>query len=140
MTEFEPHRPYAARGHKAGRLKGRTIKKCENQNGDKKVRIHRQSTMIRQAVLTFLLCSTVASGRRRGLFQAPFSHVLEPESNRSPKYMSLFNIVKFPNDVCTSSADNTVSGTCYSSSECESNGGAASGNCAQGKGQPSFLC
>ena len=120
-------------GTKRGAQKEGPLKKCENQNGDKKVGNHRQSTMIRQAVLTFLLCSTVASGRRRGLFQAPLNQVLEPESNRSPKYMSLFNIVKFPNDVCTSSADNTVSGTCYSSSECESNGGAASGNCAQGE-------
>ena len=51
---------------------------------------------------------------------------------RSPKYMSLFNLVKFKNRMCTSSQDDYM-GTCYSEEECSDKGGSTNGNCAQGK-------
>jgi len=53
-------------------------------------------------------------------------------SARQDKLLNVFNIIKFPNDGCE-----TVSGTygvCYTASECDSLGGAASGNCASGFG------
>ena len=43
-------------------------------------------------------------------------------------------MVQFPNDECTSSSSSTTNGTCYTSSECGSRGGAASGSCAAGFG------
>merc|ERR1712227_1053445 len=47
---------------------------------------------------------------------------------RDEKLFSVFQIVKFSNDVCTASDGNM--GTCYTSSECSTIGGTAKGNCA----------
>ena len=47
---------------------------------------------------------------------------------------SLFSIVQFPNEECTSGSSSTTNGTCYTSSECGSRGGAAAGSCAAGFG------
>ena len=44
----------------------------------------------------------------------------------------MFSVVQFPNEECISSS--TTNGTCYTSSECNSRGGAASGSCAAGFG------
>jgi len=46
--------------------------------------------------------------------------------------LSVFNVVKFPNDAC--GATNGYNGTCYTSSECSSLGGTASGTCASSFG------
>ena len=46
--------------------------------------------------------------------------------------LSLFTIVSFKNDPCTSGTGNN--GTCYSSSDCNRLGGTASGSCASGFG------
>ena len=46
---------------------------------------------------------------------------------------SLFSVVQFPNEECTSGNTNT-NGTCFTTSECGSRGGAASGSCAAGFG------
>ena len=46
--------------------------------------------------------------------------------------LSLFTIVTFKNDLCTSTSGNN--GTCYSSSDCSKLGGVASGTCASGFG------
>lgn len=46
--------------------------------------------------------------------------------------LSLFTIVSFQNDPCTSGSGNN--GTCYSSSDCSNLGGTASGSCASGFG------
>ena len=48
--------------------------------------------------------------------------------------MSLFSIVNFPNDPCTSASDTTMTGTCLTSSECSDQGGTRDGNCAAGFG------
>ena len=50
-----------------------------------------------------------------------------------PGLFSLFNVVKFENNACVSNIDDNLSGTCYSKGECESKGGQAGGNCAQGE-------
>ena len=50
----------------------------------------------------------------------------------SPKVLSVFNVVKFPNSVCA--ATNSFNGTCYTASECTSKGGTASGTCASSFG------
>ena len=47
---------------------------------------------------------------------------------------SLFSIVQFPNDECTSSSSTTTLGTCLTSSECNTNGGSGAGTCAAGFG------
>ena len=44
---------------------------------------------------------------------------------------SLFNVVTFKNDGCSSS-DSGRNGTCYTSTECQDKGGRALGNCAAG--------
>lgn len=47
------------------------------------------------------------------------------------RVLSLFNVVKFQNDLCAGDKKN---GTCYTKSECESKGGVDNGDCAQGFG------
>merc|ERR1712241_363739 len=51
---------------------------------------------------------------------------------RGGKALSVFNVVKFPNSAC--GATNGYNGTCYTSSECSSLGGTASGTCASSFG------
>merc|ERR1711997_428760 len=53
---------------------------------------------------------------------------------RKGKQFSLFNIVQFPNDECTSSSSSTTTGTCITTSECTNAGGSGSGSCAAGFG------
>jgi len=56
----------------------------------------------------------------------------EDEQERSAKSLSVFNVVTFPNSAC--GASNGYNGTCYTSSECSSLGGTASGTCASSFG------
>merc|ERR1712241_1147558 len=58
----------------------------------------------------------------------------EEQRQRDQKQLSLFSVVQFPNDVCTSTASSTTIGTCYTSSECTSRSGGAEGSCAAGFG------
>jgi len=61
----------------------------------------------------------------------------EPKNVRDEKVFSLFTIVTFPNDECTSKSGSSTGatyGTCLSSTECSSNSGTADGNCASGFG------
>jgi len=51
---------------------------------------------------------------------------------RDEKLFSVFQIVKFNNDVCTTSDGNF--GTCYTEAECKDAGGTDSGSCASGFG------
>ena len=53
------------------------------------------------------------------------------QSERDGK-QSIFQVVRFPNEVCASSSG--VNGTCYTASECTSRGGSASGSCASSFG------
>ena len=43
-------------------------------------------------------------------------------------------MVQFPNEECTSSSSSTTIGTCYTTTECTSRSGTASGTCASGFG------
>jgi len=47
------------------------------------------------------------------------------------KSISIFNVVKFPNDACEG---NGQTGTCYTAEECSSIGGTNAGSCAEGYG------
>jgi len=51
--------------------------------------------------------------------------------SRDGKVLPIFQVVKFPNDVCTGSSRN---GTCYTSEECSTKGGTNDGSCASGFG------
>lgn len=58
-------------------------------------------------------------------------------ARRNAKAFSLFSVVTFKNEECTSEASfagGAVKGTCYSSTECSDKAGTASGNCASGFG------
>lgn len=55
-------------------------------------------------------------------------------ASRDPKSLSLFAVVSFPNDQCTSTDDATTLGTCLSATECSDKGGTNDGNCAAGFG------
>merc|ERR1719433_325945 len=53
---------------------------------------------------------------------------------KDARQLSLFSVVQFPNNECTSSSSTTTTGTCFTSSECTSRGGTSSGSCAAGFG------
>merc|ERR1712088_635559 len=53
------------------------------------------------------------------------------------KHLSLFSVVTFGNEECTSSSSvsgGSTTGTCYSSTECSDKKGMSAGNCASGFG------
>ena len=56
--------------------------------------------------------------------------------NGDARIFGLFNVVRFPNDVCSSAGDLGISddGICLSSSECRSKSGTRLGTCAAGFG------
>merc|ERR1712045_43730 len=53
---------------------------------------------------------------------------------RSGKLFSLFSVVQFPNNVCSTTSGTYSNGTCITSSECSSRGGSTQGSCAAGFG------
>jgi len=53
---------------------------------------------------------------------------------REAKAFSLFSVVTFPNDECTTVMDPTMRGLCITAEECTDQGGTGSGNCASGFG------
>jgi len=64
-----------------------------------------------------------------------FLHILQncaKNATREDKFLSVFTVVKFPNDPCGSSTG--LNGTCYTNSQCESLGGSSSGSCASSFG------
>merc|ERR1712156_889214 len=56
---------------------------------------------------------------------------LEDGQEREAKILPIFQVVKFPNDVCAGSSYN---GTCYTAEECSSKSGTNDGSCASGFG------
>merc|ERR1712087_96924 len=56
---------------------------------------------------------------------------LETTGTREGKVLPVFQVVKFPNDVCAGASRN---GTCYTAEECSTKGGASDGSCASGFG------
>merc|ERR1712117_894159 len=57
---------------------------------------------------------------------------VEVEQQRDGKFLSMFNIVRFPNDHCD--AGGSRNGTCYTKEECSNKGGTEDGSCASGYG------
>lgn len=55
----------------------------------------------------------------------------EEIKDRSEKLISVFQVVKFQNSLCTGT---TLNGTCFTSAECENIGGSSDGTCADGFG------
>jgi len=53
------------------------------------------------------------------------------ENERSGKVLPIFQVVRFPNDVCTGTTRN---GTCFTAEECSSKSGTNEGSCASGFG------
>jgi len=66
-------------------------------------------------------------------FLAIFATAVYAIPERRGKAIGIFNVVKFPNDVCNSDSA-SMNGTCYTSEECSSRDGVASGSCAEGYG------
>ena len=72
------------------------------------------------------------------LFLLTFLHLTYSSSRnkttspREDKFLSVFTVVKFPNDACGSTSG--LNGTCYTSSQCETLGGTSSGSCASSFG------
>lgn len=56
----------------------------------------------------------------------------QPEGSRQERVLSVFNVVRFPNDPC--GASNGRNGTCFTASECSAKGGSSSGTCASSFG------
>jgi len=71
-----------------------------------------------------ILCFTSASAR--------FNNT--KTEGKKGKVFSLFSIVQFPNEACSSTSGTYSNGTCFTTSECSSKGGSAQGNCAAGFG------
>merc|ERR1712050_156662 len=73
-----------------------------------------------------LLCIAVAGSK------------LQKNSTKLPqrqgKVFSLFSIVQFPNEACSSTSGTYKNGTCLTAGECPSKSGSAQGNCAAGFG------
>merc|ERR1719474_862841 len=57
----------------------------------------------------------------------------DPRRERTKKALSIFTVVKFPNEVCVA-ATSGRNGTCYTNSECAAKGGSSSGSCASSFG------
>merc|ERR1712018_857466 len=55
----------------------------------------------------------------------------EDVNEREGKVLPVFQVVKFPNDIC---AGATRNGTCYTAEECSTKGGTSDGSCASGLG------
>jgi len=53
---------------------------------------------------------------------------------KKQRAFSLFSVVSFPNDECTTTTDATMKGICRTAEECGDSGGTESGNCASGFG------
>lgn len=61
-----------------------------------------------------------------------FWTVFATGEDRDGKLLPIFQIVRFPNDVCTVSG--SKNGTCYTAEECSNKGGVNGGSCAEGFG------
>lgn len=59
---------------------------------------------------------------------------VDDEVHPVKKSLSLFSVVQFDNDACTTQDTSSTKGVCWTSSECSDKGGTVSGNCASGFG------
>jgi len=86
--------------------------------------------MLRQELVSFLILALVAASIQE---EIDSSNSDLQQVGRNKKIFSLFNVVTFRNDGCTST-DSNRNGTCFTSTECQDKGGRALGNCAAGFG------
>ena len=91
--------------------------------------------LFKSLMLLSCICSfSTLRVRKRRLKTSP--RIESSSSNdRSGRFLnpfSLFHVIQFPNTACTTNED--TQGTCFTSSECSSKGGVASGSCASGFG------
>lgn len=66
------------------------------------------------------------------IFATTYVYSLPNDKERRRKAIGIFNVVKFPNEVCIGSG--SQNGTCYTQEECSSRDGVSSGSCADGYG------
>eukprot|EP00095_Tigriopus_kingsejongensis_P006832 maker-scaffold82_size396747-snap-gene-2.33 protein:Tk06832 transcript:maker-scaffold82_size396747-snap-gene-2.33-mRNA-1 annotation:"hypothetical protein SINV_00302" len=91
-------------------------------------------TLVKTCVVLLFIGEALARGRT--------SKTPNPDggSSRTGKLFSLFNVLTFRNDICDTSSSLSGgstefrTGTCYTTSECESRGGRSTGLCAAGFG------
>ncbi|TRY73249.1 hypothetical protein TCAL_07390 [Tigriopus californicus] len=55
---------------------------------------------------------------------------IKDKSSRLKKQFGLFNVIQFDNQPCQIASSNSVSGTCFSASDCQARSGLVDGNCA----------
>merc|ERR1712037_228624 len=77
------------------------------------------SMWLSAVILAILVCSSRAEQE------------VEEESERAGKLLPIFQVVRFPNDICSGTSRN---GTCYTAEECSTKGGTNDGTCASGFG------
>merc|ERR1711892_790839 len=90
--------------------------------------LFRMGMAILQTSLLLLFAATCFSLSER------FAKAKNNTSARGERMFSLFSIVQFPNEACSSTSGTYSNGTCFTSAECSSKGGSAQGNCAAGFG------
>merc|ERR1719322_1445926 len=56
-----------------------------------------------------------------------------PAPNKQRAF-SLFSVVSFPNEECTTTSSSSLNGVCKTAEECTNSGGTSMGNCASGFG------
>merc|ERR1719195_1306404 len=78
-----------------------------------------------EILLITILCTTACKAEEHN------ESINEVSSDREKKVLPVFQVVKFPNDICSGSSRN---GTCYTAEECTSKGGTNDGSCASGFG------
>merc|ERR1719435_699224 len=83
--------------------------------------------MLCRGILILLALVTVCRAT-----EAEGNKTAEDDHDRAKKALSVFSVVTFPNSACGASTG--FNGTCYTSSECSSKGGTASGTCASSFG------
>merc|ERR1739848_980830 len=76
------------------------------------------SMWLSAVIIAILVCSTRAEQEAE-------------ESDRAEKLLPIFQVVRFPNDICSCTSRN---GTCYTAEECSTKGGTNDGTCASGFG------
>jgi len=66
-----------------------------------------------------------------GITALPRNGAPEPNKQRA---FSLFSVVSFPNEECTTTSSSSLNGVCKTAEECTNSGGTSMGNCASGFG------
>jgi len=75
--------------------------------------------------------ASVCVAEPRGEGRIPTLEEEDNSTTREGKVLPIFQVVKFPNDVCSGTTRN---GTCYTAEECSVKGGTTDGSCAAGFG------